>query len=92
MVSVSDGDTLTVLDSEKKQHKVRVNGIDAHEKGQAISDRSRQNLAQMAHGKDARIKCHKTDRFGREERGGARHLSSRVRRNFTAAANSRRLA
>jgi endonuclease YncB( thermonuclease family) len=63
---ISDGDTITVLDSEKKQHKVRINGIDAPEKGQAFGERSRQNLAQMAHGKDARIECHKTDRFGRE--------------------------
>jgi len=63
---ISDGDTITVLDSEKKQHKVRINGIDAPEKGQAFGERSRQNLAQMAHGKDARIECHKTDRFGRK--------------------------
>ena len=65
-MGISDGDTITVLDSEKKQHKVRINGIDAPEKGQAFGERSRQSLAQMAHGKDARIECHKTDRFGRE--------------------------
>ncbi len=66
VVGVSDGDTLTVLDSEKKQHKVRINGIDAPEKGQAFGERARQSLAQMAHAKDARLECHKTDRFGRE--------------------------
>ena len=66
MVGVSDGDTITVLDSERKQHKIRINGIDAPEKGQAFGERSRQSLAQMAHEKDARIECHKTDRFGRE--------------------------
>ena len=66
VVGVSDGDTVTVLDSEKKQHKVRMNGIDAPEKGQPFGDRSRQSLAQMAHGRDARLECHKVDRFGRE--------------------------
>lgn len=66
VVGVSDGDTITVLDSEKKQHKVRINGIDAPEKGQAFGELSRQSLAQMAHGRDARIECSKTDRFGRE--------------------------
>ena len=66
VVGVSDGDTITVLDSEKKQHKVRLNGIDAPEKAQAFGERSRQSLAQMAYGKDARLECDKTDRFGRE--------------------------
>ncbi len=66
VVGVSVGDTITVLDSDKKQHKVRINGIDAPEKGQAFGDRSRQSLAQMTYGKDARIECHKVDRFGRE--------------------------
>ena len=66
VVGISDGDTITVLDADKKQHKIRINGIDAPEKGQAFGERSRQSLAQMAHGKDAGLECHKTDRFGRE--------------------------
>ena len=65
VVGISDGDTITVLDDAKRQHKIRINGIDAPEKGQAFGERSRQSLAQMAHGKDARIECHKIDRFGR---------------------------
>ena len=65
VVGVSDGDTITVLDDPKSQHKIRIAGIDASEKGQAFGERSRQSLAQVAHGKDARIECHKTDRFGR---------------------------
>ncbi len=32
VVSVSDGDTVTVLDAERHQHKVRLAGIDAPEK------------------------------------------------------------
>lgn len=34
VVGVSDGDTITVLDSDKRQHKIRVAGIDAPEKNQ----------------------------------------------------------
>ena len=66
VVGISDGDTITVLDRDHRQHKIRLAGIDAPEKGQAFGERSRQSLAQMAHGKDARLDCHKTDRFGRE--------------------------
>ena len=65
-LSRPDGDTITVLDTDKRQHKIRINGIDAPEKGQAFGERSRQSLAQMTHGKDARLECHKTDRFARE--------------------------
>ena len=33
VVGVSDGDTITVLDDAKTQHKIRFAGIDAPEKG-----------------------------------------------------------
>lgn len=39
VVSVADGDTITVLTAEKKQHKIRPLGIDAPEKVQAFSSR-----------------------------------------------------
>ena len=32
VVSVSDGDTITVLDADHQQHKIRLSGIDAPEK------------------------------------------------------------
>ena len=65
VVAISDGDTLTVL-VEKRQAKVRINGIDAPEKRQAFGERSKQNLSAMAFKKDARLECHKTDRYGRQ--------------------------
>jgi len=34
VVKVADGDTITVLDSNKVQRRVRIAGIDAPEKGQ----------------------------------------------------------
>ena len=39
MVGVSDGDTITVLNDAKVQHKIRLAGIDAPEKGQAFGER-----------------------------------------------------
>ena len=35
VVRVSDGDTIVVLDSTNAQHKIRLTGIDAPERGQA---------------------------------------------------------
>ena len=36
VVGVADGDTITVLDADKVQHKIRLAGIDAPEKKQAF--------------------------------------------------------
>lgn len=66
VVSVADGDTITLLDGDKQQHKIRLDGIDAPEKSQAFGDRSKQSLSDLAHGRDARADCHKTDPYGRE--------------------------
>jgi endonuclease YncB( thermonuclease family) len=64
VVSVDDGDTLTVL-SENVRQRVRIAGIDAPEKGQDYAHRSWQSLMLMAYGKDATLDCHKTDRYQR---------------------------
>lgn len=47
VVSVADGDTVTVLDLAKLQHKIRLAGIDAPEKSQAYGQRSRESLAEL---------------------------------------------
>jgi len=66
VVGVADGDTITVLDAGKKQHRVRLAGIDAPEKGQAFGSRSRENLSRMVAGKEVTADCHKTDRYSRQ--------------------------
>lgn len=66
VVSVADGDTVTVLDDTKKQHKVRLAGIDAPEKAQAFGNVSRQHLAQLVFQKQVTIEFEKHDRYKRE--------------------------
>jgi len=76
VVAVADGDTLTVLDSKKLQHKIRVAGIDAPEKGQPFGDRSKQSLSRAVMGKDVRIEWNKQDRYGRYVAKGEREIAS----------------
>lgn len=66
IVGVTDGDTITILEASKQQHRIRITGIDAPEKGQAFGERSKQNLSAMAFQKDVRLECRKTDRFKRK--------------------------
>jgi endonuclease YncB( thermonuclease family) len=66
VVSIADGDTVTVLDNEKQQHKVRLAGIDAPEKAQAFGNVSRQNLAQLVFEKPVTIEFDKLDKYKRE--------------------------
>ena len=51
VVSVADGDTITVLDADKTQHKIRLNGIDAPEKALPFGQRSKQSLSDLVFGK-----------------------------------------
>ena len=65
VVGVTDGDTVTVLDAAKAQHKVRLAGIDAPEKGQPLGQRAKDNLSRLVFGKDVRVAWRKKDRYGR---------------------------
>jgi endonuclease YncB( thermonuclease family) len=65
VVSVADGDTLTVLDDNKNQHKIRLKGIDAPEKAQAFGQKSKQSLNQLAHSKMVTVEFEKKDKYGR---------------------------
>lgn len=47
VTDIADGDTLTILDSSKRQVKIRLAGIDAPEKGQPFGNRSKNNLADL---------------------------------------------
>jgi endonuclease YncB( thermonuclease family) len=65
VVGVADGDTLTLLDNRKTQHRIRLDGIDAPERKQPFGQRSRQSLTELAKGRHATADCPKTDRYGR---------------------------
>lgn len=65
VVGVADGDTITVLDSNNTQHKIRLQGIDAPEKAQAYGQKSKQSLYQMVHGKFVSVEFEKKDKYGR---------------------------
>ena len=55
VVGVSDGDTITVLDANREQHKIRVSGIDAPEKAQPFGQRSKESMSTLVFGKDVDV-------------------------------------
>ncbi len=65
VVGVSDGDTITVLDSHKSQHKIRLTGIDAPEKAQAFGQASKKSLSDLVFSRDVEISWEKRDRYQR---------------------------
>lgn len=65
VVAIADGDTLTVLTSEKLQVKVRLAQIDTPEKGQPFGQASKKSLSDLCFGKDAVLTVESTDRYGR---------------------------
>jgi endonuclease YncB( thermonuclease family) len=66
VVGVTDGDTVTVLDGQKVQHKIRLAGIDAPEKAQPFGNRSKESLSDVAFEKSVTVETDKRDRYGRE--------------------------
>jgi len=65
VVSVSDGDTVTILDAGRHQHKVRLAGIDAPEKAQEFGKTSKQRLSEQIFGQNVVVIWEKHDRYGR---------------------------
>ncbi|MCX8050118.1 MAG: thermonuclease family protein, partial [Methylohalobius sp.] len=66
VVGVSDGDTITLLDAQRRQHRIRLHQIDAPERRQDFGERSRQSLAELVFGKEVVVEVVTTDRYGRE--------------------------
>jgi len=78
VVSIADGDTVTVLDAEKVQHKIRLQGIDAPEKAQAFGTKSKEHLSEKIGEKEVVVKWKEKDRYGRvlgEIYLGDRHIN-----------------
>jgi len=65
VVGIADGDTLTILDSERRQHKIRLAGIDAPEKTQPFGQKSKASLSAMVFNREVKVIGDKKDRYGR---------------------------
>jgi endonuclease YncB( thermonuclease family) len=65
VVSISDGDTFTALDSQNRQIKVRLHGIDAPEKAQPFGSVARKALGDLIEGKVVEVQQVDKDRYGR---------------------------
>jgi endonuclease YncB( thermonuclease family) len=65
VVAVSDGDTFTLLTSDKKQVKVRLAEIDTPESNQPFGTRAKQALSDLIFAKDVRVMQQDLDRYGR---------------------------
>jgi endonuclease YncB( thermonuclease family) len=65
VVSVTDGDTIDLLDENKTTHRIRLHGIDAPERAQPFSRRSRQHLADAVFGREVDVEVLGKDKYGR---------------------------
>ena len=65
IVGVHDGDTITGLDEDQKQFKIRLDAIDAPELGMAFGQASRKALNEKVLGKMVVVIVKTKDRYGR---------------------------
>lgn len=65
VIKVSDGDTITVMDTAKEKYKIRLAGIDAPEKKQGFGQAARKELSGLVAGKEVCVSWHKKDKYGR---------------------------
>lgn len=87
VIKVADGDTITILDNQKKQHKIRLAQIDAPEKSQPWGKASRDYLNAWIYENVVTVDYDETDRYGRivgEVYIGQYHVNSEMLRNGNA--------
>jgi endonuclease YncB( thermonuclease family) len=65
VVGLADGDTLILLDAQKTQHKIRLEGIDAPESKQEFGTQSRKALGNKIIRKTVRVEWNERDRYDR---------------------------
>tara|TARA_E500000305_G_scaffold111856_1_gene128347 strand:+ start:6574 stop:7314 length:741 start_codon:yes stop_codon:yes gene_type:complete len=65
VVRIADGDTLTLLDANHTQHKIRLHGIDTPERGQPYGNAAREALESFVAGQRIKVEIQDTDRYGR---------------------------
>jgi endonuclease YncB( thermonuclease family) len=66
VIGISDGDTITILDDlDKGTFRIRLDKIDAPEKGQAFGDKAKQHLSSLVFGRQVSVRFKGIDRYGR---------------------------
>jgi len=65
VISVSDGDTITVLKNNNEQVKIRLSGVDCPEGGQAYGKKAKSFISSMVFKKSVTVEPETTDRYGR---------------------------
>lgn len=64
VVGVVDGDTITVL-RDQQPIRIRLDGIDCPEGGQAFSNRAKEFTSDLVFGQEVTLEPHDVDRYGR---------------------------
>ena len=65
VVAITDGDTLTILTTDRVQHRVRLAGIDTPEKRQPFGQVAKNHLSSLVNGQTVKVNYYKRDRYGR---------------------------
>ena len=65
VVGITDGDTITVIDTDKTEHKIRLMGIDAPEKKQDYGIESKKALSNYIYQREITVEYKKQDRYKR---------------------------
>lgn len=65
VIRVTDGDSITISDSQGKSIRVRLFGIDCPEVGQPFSKNATEHTKQLCEGKDVRVDVKHIDRYKR---------------------------
>jgi endonuclease YncB( thermonuclease family) len=86
VTSVVDGDTLTVVDAQKRRYRVRLAEVDAPESKQAFGIKSARSLYGLCFGKPAQVEWKTKDRnklyIGHVTCGGIDASAEQVRRGM----------
>ena len=64
-IRIIDGDTIVVLGPGNAQYKIRLQGIDAPERGQAYGAKSKEHMSELVAGRFVAVEYEKRDRDGR---------------------------
>ncbi len=65
VVSIADGDTITIVDDNNRQYRIRLQGIDAPESSQSFGTASSENMTKLVFNKLVSVEWNKHDRYGR---------------------------